>query len=85
MNKLGKLLGDLYHNGGLDVRSVITMGIFCGLSDKSATALRSLVSDELAKAFDAALKYKGKNVKPKKIRTKKSFLSKLLEAQERAG
>lgn len=85
MNKLGKLLGDLYHNGGLDVRSVITMGIFCGLSDKSAIALRSLVSDELAKAFDAALKYKGKNVKPKKIRTKKSFLSKLLEAQERAG
>lgn len=85
MNKLGKLLGDLYHNGGLDVRSVITMGIFCSLSDKSATALRSLASDELAKAFDAAMKYKGKNVKPKKIRAKKSFLSKLLEAQERAG
>lgn len=85
MNKLGKLLGDLYHNGGLDVRSVITMGVFCNLSDRSAIALRGLVCDELAKAFDAAMKYKGKNVKPKKIRAKKSFLSKLLEAQERAG
>lgn len=83
IKKFGSLLSDLYHSGTLDTRSVITMGILCGIKDKTAEEnLRSAVSDELSKAWDASLKYKGKKVKPEKLKTKKSFLSRLLEAQK---
>ena len=83
IKKFGNLLSDLYHSGTLDTRSVITMGILCGIKDKSAEEnLRSAVSEELSKAWNASLKYKGKKVKPEKLKTKKSFMSKLLEAQK---
>lgn len=83
INKFGKLLSDLYHSGTLDVRSIITMGILCGLNDEKAeNVLRGVISDELNKAWNASLKYKGKNVKPEKIKKRKSFMSKLLDAQE---
>lgn len=83
IKKFGNLLSDLYHSGTLDVRSVITMGILNGINNKTAEEnLRGAVSDELSKAWNAALKYKGKKVKPEKLRTKKSFMSKLLEAQK---
>lgn len=83
VKKFGNLLSDLYHSGTLDTRSVITMGILNGINDKAAEEnLRSVISDELSKAWDASLKYKGKNVKPEKLKTRKSFMSKLLEAQK---
>ncbi|MDO4200230.1 MAG: hypothetical protein Q4D57_05730 [Clostridia bacterium] len=83
MKKFGNLLSDLYHSGTLDTRSVITMGILNGINDKTAEEnLRGAVSDELAKAWNASLKYKGKDVKPEKLKTRKSFMSKLLEAQK---
>lgn len=83
IKKFGNLLSDLYHSGTLDVRSVITMGILCGIENKTAEEnLRNVVSDELSKAWNASLKYKGKKVKPEKLKTKKSFMSKLLEAQK---
>ncbi len=83
IKKFGNLLSDLYHSGTLDTRSVITMGILCGIENKTAEEnLRSAVSDELSKAWNASLKYKGKKVKPEKLKTKKSFMSKLLEAQK---
>ena len=83
INKFGKTLSDLYHTGSLDVRSVITMGILCGLDEKTKESgyLRSALSEELAKAWKASLKYKGKKVRPEKLKTKKSFMAKLLEAQ----
>lgn len=83
IKKFGSLLSDLYHSGTLDVRSVITMGILNGINDKIAEDnLRNAVSDELSKAWNASRKYKGKKVKPEKLKTKKSFMSKLLEAQK---
>ena len=84
INKFGKTLSDLYHSGSLDVRSVITMGLLCGLDEqgKEVESLRNALSEELRKAWKAALKYKGKKVKPEKLKTKKSFMSKLLEAQQ---
>ena len=84
INKFGKMLSDLYHTGGLDVRSVITMGLLCGLDEnaKESESLRDALSEELKKAWAASLKYKGKQVKPEKVKTRKSFMSKLLEAQK---
>ncbi len=83
INKLAKLLSDLYQNGTLDTRSIITMGILNGISDDESAAnnLKSILSPELQKAWEAALKYKGKKVKPEKIKNKQSLLSKALEAQ----
>lgn len=81
INKLAKLLSDLYKNGTLDARSIITIVILNNIEDeKSIECLKSAVSEELLKAWNAALKYKGKTVKPEKPK-KKSLLSKALEAQ----
>ncbi len=83
INKLGKLLNDLYKNGTLDVRSIITMVILNNIEEQnSISAMESVLSDELKKAWSAALKYKGKNVKPEKVKTRKSLLSKALEVQK---
>ena len=83
IKKFGGLISDLYHSGTLDARSVITMGILCGIENKTAEEnLRNVISDELSKAWNASLKYKGKKVKPEKLKTRKSFMSKLLEAQK---
>lgn len=81
INKFAKLLSDLYKNGTLDARSIITIVILNNIDDeKSAETLKSVVSEELLKAWNAALKYKGKKVAPEKPK-KKSFLYKALEAQ----
>lgn len=82
INKIGKLLSELYQNGTLDARSIITMAILNGIEpEQSYDVLRSAISPELQKAWDAALKYKGKTVKPEKAKKIKSMLSRALEAQ----
>lgn len=81
INKFAKLLSELYKNGTLDARSIITMVILNNIEDeKAAQCLKGAVSEDLLKAWNAALKYKGKKVKPEKPK-KKSLLSKALEAQ----
>jgi len=82
IKKLGKLLSDLYSNASLDVRSIITVGLLNNLND--ASALQDFLSDELKKAWQYALKYKGKKVKPEKQKKKTSFMSKALEYQREA-
>ncbi len=80
VKKFGKLLSDLYKNAALDVRSIITMGILNNLENPEP--LTPNLSDELQKAWQHSLKYKGKKVKPEKIKKKKqSFMSKALEYQ----
>lgn len=83
--KLGKLLSDMYENGTLDVRSIITMGILNSISSERASQnLKEVLTPELNKAWDAALKYKGKKVNPEKSKSKKSLLSKALEMQQQS-
>ncbi len=83
ISKLGKLLSDLYQNGNLDARSIITMIILNGIKDeKAVNDFKPTLSEELQKAWDAALKYKGKKVKPEKLKKKSSFISKVLSAQQ---
>lgn len=83
INKLGKLLGDLYDNGDSDVKSVITMVILNGV-DKSESfdVIYKALPNDLQRAAKAAQKFKDKKVKPEKVRTKKSFLSRLLDAEK---
>lgn len=82
ISKFGKLLSDLYQNGNLDARSIITMVILNSIEDEAGVNnLKPNLSDELQKAWEAALKYKGKTVKPEKPKKKNSFMSKVLSAQ----
>lgn len=83
--KLGKLLSEMYENGTLDVRSIITMGILNSISgEKETQNLKKVLTPELNKAWDAALKYKGKKVNPEKSKSKKSLLSKALDMQQQS-
>lgn len=83
ISKLGKLLSELYQNGNLDVRSIITAVILNSVEgEKPVSNLKPALSEELQKAWDAALKYKGKYVKPEKPKKKSSFISKALNAQQ---
>ncbi len=78
LKKLGKVLSDLYINGTLDVKSVITMVI---LNNLDKNIFEQYLSIELKKAWECSLKYKNKTVKPEKIKTKKSLFSRALEHQ----
>lgn len=84
LSKFGKLLSDLYQNGTLDTRSIITMGILNFISgDEEIQNLKKVFSPELVQAWDAALKYKNKKISPKKTSNRKSLLSRALEAQQK--
>lgn len=78
LKKLGKVLSDLYSNGTLDVKSIITMVI---LNNLDKNIFEQYISNELKKAWECSLKYKNKIVKPEKIKTKKSLFSRALEYQ----
>jgi len=78
LKKLGKVFSDLYENGSLDIRSVITMVI---LNNINMDVFQEYISDDLKKASNYSIKYKNKKVKPEKIKTKKSFFARALEYQ----
>ena len=69
------LLSDLYVSGDMDVRSIITIVLLNGLGGAAVETLRPLLGKELAKAFEAGLKMKGKKVKPEKKKKKKKFMA----------
>ena len=80
IKKLGKLISELYSNGTLDVRSIITMCILNNVQNQDC--LKPNLSDELKKAWECSLKYKGKKVKPEKPKIKKqSFMAKMVSYQ----
>lgn len=82
LSKFGKLLSDLYHDGDLSVRSMITIGILCRIEDASLVEkFKKAISDELKKAWVASNKYKDKKVKPEKINKRKTFMTRMLESQ----
>ncbi len=83
LGKLFKLLGELYQNGNMDVRSVITMVVLNGIEGEHSVDLaKELITPELTKIWDAASKFKGKTVKPEKPKKQGAFMTKMLEAQK---
>lgn len=60
------LLNDMYVAGDMDVRSIITIVILNGVSQTALENMKPLFSDDLKKSHAAALKFKGKKVKPEK-------------------
>ena len=83
LSKFFKLLSELYQNGNMDVRSVITMVILNGIEGEQSIALaKELITPEFAKVWNAAAKFKGKKVKPEKPKKQSAFMAKMLEAQK---
>lgn len=76
--KLGELLDDMYKNGDLDLRSIVTYVVIDGLSSGSFETLYGLMGDELKKSAKPARKLIGKNIKPEK---KKKPRGKKVEAR----
>ncbi len=79
--KLFKQLSDLYNTGNMDVRSIITIVILNSLDEEKVMNLsKDSMSDELKNAWKAALKFKGKKVKPEKLKKQSTFISKTLSS-----
>ena len=63
------ILNRNYTNGDLDTKSLITLGILNSITDpEQAARAEALASDELREAWRRARKYKGKKVKPEKVK-----------------
>ncbi len=78
------LLNDMYANGDMDVRSIITIVILNGIDNKTAIDnIKPLFSDDLKKGFTAGLKLKGKVVKPEKKKKPKKFTADNLNTLKR--
>lgn len=68
LKKLCGIMEDMYEGGDLDVRAIITMVVFNGLSDASRENLLSGMSDAFRKHYKQCVKYKTKTVRPEKIK-----------------
>ena len=75
-----EILSDMYKNGDLDTRSIITYVIINGFSQAQVDAVMPNLKEELAKAVPASRKLIGKKIKPEAVKKKKTMMQKSLEA-----
>lgn len=75
IQKLCQILSAQYTNGDMDTRSIITIVILNSIDEKHYGAVNEKLSDELKKAWRFAVKFKGKKVKPEKVKKKSSMFS----------
>lgn len=74
-----EILSDMYKNGDLDTRSIITYIIINGLSEKQLEAITPNLKEDLEKAVPASRKLIGKKIKPEVVKKKKTMMQKSLE------
>ena len=76
--KLSSLFDDMYKNGDMDLRSILTAVILNHMSDEAFSALQSKFGDDLQKASKYTRKLKDKKIKPEKKKKKeKKVVAKL--------
>lgn len=68
IEKLVEILSAQYLNGDFDTRSIITIVILNSVDPKHYDVITPMMSDDLKKGFKAGLKYKGKKVRPEKVK-----------------
>lgn len=77
--KLGAILSAQYDAGDMDTRSIITIVVLNGVSDKEKEErLQPELSEALLKAWGYAKRFKGKKVKPEKKKKPKKTLAERL-------
>lgn len=81
--RLLTVLSDMYNVGDMDVRSIITIVLLNGVEgERAEEAFGKYLSEDLKKARKAALRFKGKKVKPEKPKKKKRFMADTLDSQK---
>lgn len=75
VSKLSQILSTQYANGDMDTRSIITIVILNSIDEQYKEKIEEKMSDELKKAWSFAIKFKGKKVKPEKVKKKSGVLS----------
>lgn len=85
MSKFSQFLNDLYENGDLDVKGIISYILINSIEDKAQREkLFENFSDQNIKILDAAYTLKGKKIKPEKPKKKRvGMYTKALENQQR--
>jgi hypothetical protein len=83
IEKLCQLLNTQYANGDADTRSIITIVILNSLPEDKYDDVLEFLDEDLSKASKAALKFKGKTVKPEKPKKKKKSMAERLQAHQR--
>lgn len=77
VKKLCSLLDDMYKDGDMDLRSILTIVLLNGLDDKAFENLKAHMGDELQKEVKYTRKLKGKKIKPEKKKKKKKVVARL--------
>lgn len=75
--KLCSLLDDMYKNGDMDLRSIVTAVLLNGLGDAAFDALREGLGDELQKDTHYTRRLRGRNIKPEKKKKMKKVEARL--------
>lgn len=77
MKKLCALLDDMYKNGDMDLRSILTAVLLNGLSDSAFAVVQEQLGDELKKNTRFSRRLKGKDIKPEKKKKQKKVEARL--------
>ena len=78
VTKMCTILNDVYGNGDMDARSVITAAILNSMDDASYTVVKEKLSDDLAKVYKFSRGLKGKKIKPEKKKKFKKIVARNL-------
>ena len=80
VGRLAELMNELYENGDMDVRSILTIVVLNGLDPKDVQErLVPSFSEDMRKGYKAGLKLKGKKVKPEKVKKQSKFVADALK------
>ncbi|WP_099205211.1 DUF7674 family protein [Scatolibacter rhodanostii] len=76
-DKLCDLFSDMYENGDMDVRSILTISILNAVSNEAIEKVSEKVSEELKTELKYTRKLIGKNIKPEKKKKEKKVVDRL--------
>lgn len=77
MQKLCALLDDMYKNGDMDLRALLTAVLLNSLGDDAFGAVQAGLGDELKKCSRFSRKLKGRRIKPEKKKKEKKVEARL--------
>lgn len=75
--KMCELFTDMYKDGDMDLRSVLSISLLNEVSDSTFEKIKENVSDDLAKDMTYTVKLKGKKINPEKPKKQKKVVAKL--------
>lgn len=81
--KLTNLFNDMYKDGDIEVRSIISHGIFNALSDEAMGKISENFSEELHKIYKCSRRLKDKNIKPEKPKKQNKVVAAALDNANR--